>query len=171
MCSSSGGQIVFYSIWYHHTCRWTDGNLQSVMILRTPCASFKTKPIGEYCIAKPSLYESYGIQNYPALCEQSAYSWMLNLVVHLLSIRYKNLTLYSHPCFCRDWGYKCIHCRSSAYVSCFCVLYITHNLLQLSTSDLACRPMPGMCPEVCGRCLLCVLHDSFILPFKTVCGL
>ena len=22
LCSSSGGQIVLYSIWYHHTCRW-----------------------------------------------------------------------------------------------------------------------------------------------------
>jgi len=25
MCSSSGGQIVLYSIWYHHTCRWPSG--------------------------------------------------------------------------------------------------------------------------------------------------
>ena len=22
MCSSSGGQIVLYSLWYHHTYRW-----------------------------------------------------------------------------------------------------------------------------------------------------
>jgi len=22
LCSSSGDQIVLYSIWYHHTCRW-----------------------------------------------------------------------------------------------------------------------------------------------------
>jgi len=33
LCSSSGGQIVLYSIWYRHTCRWPyDGHLQSVMI-------------------------------------------------------------------------------------------------------------------------------------------
>jgi len=25
LCSSSGGQIVLYSIWYHHTCRWPSG--------------------------------------------------------------------------------------------------------------------------------------------------
>ena len=44
LCSSSGGQIVLYSIWYHHACRWssrctgwertrstcaTDGHLQA----------------------------------------------------------------------------------------------------------------------------------------------
>jgi len=33
LCSSSGGQIVLYSIWYHHTCRWPsgapDGHLQA----------------------------------------------------------------------------------------------------------------------------------------------
>ena len=22
MCSSSGGKIILYSLWYHHTCRW-----------------------------------------------------------------------------------------------------------------------------------------------------
>ena len=25
MCSSSGGQIVLYSLWYHHTYRWPSG--------------------------------------------------------------------------------------------------------------------------------------------------
>jgi len=25
LCSSSGGQIVLYSIWYRHTCRWPSG--------------------------------------------------------------------------------------------------------------------------------------------------
>jgi len=25
LCSSSGGQIVLYSIWYHHTCTWPSG--------------------------------------------------------------------------------------------------------------------------------------------------
>jgi len=34
LCSSSGGQIVLYSIWYHHTCRWPSGahRTQSVTI-------------------------------------------------------------------------------------------------------------------------------------------
>jgi len=139
---------------------------------RTHCASVKKKPVGEYCIAKPSLYESYGIQNYPALCGQSAYSWMLNLVVHLLSIRYKSLTLYFHPCFCRAGTLQIYSLPNFSMRFLFlCPVYITHNLLQLSTSVLACRPMPGICRILCGRFLLCMLHDSFILPFETGCGL
>jgi len=139
---------------------------------KTHCASFKKKPVSEYCIAKPSLYESYGIHNYPSLCGQSAYSWMLNLVVHLQSIRYKNSTLDSNPCFCREGALQIYFLPKFSMRFLFlCPVYITRNLLQWSTSVLACRPMLGICPEVCGRCLLCVLHDSFILPFETVCGL
>jgi hypothetical protein len=139
---------------------------------RTQCASVKKKPVGEYCVAKPSLYESYGIQNYPALCRKSACPWVLNLVVHLLSIRYKSLKLYSHPCFCRAGALQMyLLPKFSMRFLFLCPVYVTHNLLQLSTSVLACRPVPGICPRVWGRFLLCVLHDSFILPFETVCGL
>ena len=139
---------------------------------RTQRASVKNKPFCEYCIAKPSLYESYGIQNYPALCGQNTYSWMLNLVAHFLSIRYKGLTLYSHPCFCRAGALQMYSLPKFSMRFLFlCPVYITHNLLQLSTSVLACRPMPGIFPKVCGRFILCCPHDSFILPFQTVCGL
>jgi len=34
LCSSSGGQILLYIIWYHHTCRWPSG-AQSSLNLRT----------------------------------------------------------------------------------------------------------------------------------------
>jgi len=80
--------------------------------------------------------------------------------------------LYSHPCFCREGALQIYSLPKFGIRFLFlCPVFITHNLLQLSTSVLACRHMPGVCLEVCGRCLLCVLRDSFILPFETVFSL
>jgi len=46
LCSSLGGQIVLYSIWYRHTCRWQSGALSwSIAKIILRCTVSKTSKL------------------------------------------------------------------------------------------------------------------------------